>query len=208
MLRRFTILADGPTDRALRPIVSWVLGRIPSVACAGFIVEFSVAPHAKDNSLRSRVAESIREFPCDILFVHRDAEREPMKNRIAEIETAVCNLHALFVPIVPVRMTEAWLLIDADAIRRASDNPNGRTPLDIPRGALLEGLPDPKTTCDNLLIRASEKSGRRRQKFARPSELAERRTRIAELIVDFSPLLRLPAFHSFCKEVEAACARL
>jgi hypothetical protein len=131
-----------------------------------------------------------------------------MQNRIAEIEVAVRELHSLYVPIIPVRMTEAWLLIDEAAIRRAADNPNGAVPLDIPPVARLESLPDPKATCDALLISASEKSGRRRKMFTRDSELAARRTRIAELIDDFSPLNQLSAFRAFCDRVEVACTRL
>ncbi len=125
--------------------------------------------------------------------------------RTAEIQAAVQGLQDRFVPVVPVRMTEAWLLIDAPAIRRAADNPNGIVPLSMPQIGRLESLPDPKDTCNNLLIQASEKSGRRRERFARPSELGRRRMRVAELIDDFSPLKQLPAFRSFCERVKAAC---
>jgi hypothetical protein len=36
------------------------------------------------------------------------------------------------IPVVPVRMTEAWLLADEFAIRSAPGNPNGTQSLDLP----------------------------------------------------------------------------
>ena len=208
MPRRFTLVGDGPTDRALLPIVNWVLRQIPSNVNKGFIVEFTAARGPEGLSLQSRLPLALRDFPCDVLLVHRDAEKESMETRIMEIEKAVPKLHPRFVPIVPVHMTEAWLLIDIAAIRRAADNPNGIVPLTIPPIGRLESLPDPKETCNTLLIQASEKSGRRRERFKRPSELGLHRARIAELIRDFSPLKQLPAFCSFCKRVQAACEGL
>jgi hypothetical protein len=205
---RFTILGDGATDRALKPIARWALGQIPAIVGSGYLVEFTVGRYASSNTLPSRIEAAIREFPCNILLVHRDAEKEPVASRIAEIETATEGLGGLFVPVVPVRMTEAWLLIDESAIRRAADNPNGKTPLDMPPLAKLEHLPDPKAICDVLLIAASEKSGRRRSKFARHTELAARRSRVADLIQDFSPLDQLPAFQAFRNRVSTACAAL
>ena len=208
MPRRFTIIGDGPTDRALVPIVNWVLCQIPSYANKGFVVDFTAARGPDGLSLQSRLPVALHDFPSDVFFVHRDAERESLDTRIAEIEAAVQMLRDRFVPLVPVRMTEAWLLIDVAAIRRAADNPNGTVPLPIPPLARLESLPDPKETCNSLLIQASEKSGRRRERFNRPSELGFRRIRIAGLINDFSPLKQLPAFCTFCDRVQAACQGL
>ena len=205
MPRRFTIIGDGPTDRALVPIVTWVLHQIPSNAKRGLVVNFTAARGPAGLSLQSRLPVALRDFPSNVFFIHRDAEREPLAARVAEIEAAVRMLRHRFVPLVPVRMTEAWLLIDIAAIRRAADNPNGTVPLPMPPIARLESLPDPKETCNSLLIQASEKSGRRRERFNRPAELGFRRIRIAELIGDFSPLRQLPAFCSFCERVQAAC---
>jgi hypothetical protein len=89
-------------------------------------------------------------------------------------------------------MTEAWLLIDEGAIRRAAGNPNGTILLPLPKLARLEALADPKALLRNCLVRASEKTGRRLQQFER--DLAERAERVAELTTDFSPLRELPAF--------------
>jgi hypothetical protein len=196
---RFTILGDGPTDSSLKPIISWMLERQPSVARNGFVVEFTTGrggDPAFANALASRIQRAQREFPCDLFFIHRDAEAEPPIKRLEEIAEAAAFVADLppYVPAIPVRMTEAWLLIDEKAIKRAADNPNGLTDLHLPPPRKLEDIPDPKQICDDLLIAAAEKSGRRLQKFRRPSELAWRRVRLASLIGDFTPLMQVPAF--------------
>jgi hypothetical protein len=207
MLYRFTIVGDGPTDRALKPIVNWALLEIPHVASTGFLVDFTVG-RGENNDLASRIKRAVRELPCDILLVHRDAEKEPPSQRLDEIGVATKGITSQYVPIVPVRMTEAWLLVNEQAIRHAADNPNGSVRLEIPRISQLEALPDPKDVCNTLLVTASESNGRRRHKFSRESELAARRCRIAELINDFSPLRSVPAFATFQQLLQTACAGL
>jgi hypothetical protein len=93
-------------------------------------------------------------------------------------------------------MTEAWLLIDEEALRRAAGNPNGRTPLKLPSITQLENIPNPKDELHRLLKDASELTGRRLRQF----NVQERARRLADLIEDFSPLRKLSAF----QELEAA----
>src|SRR5208283_4198439 len=90
----------------------------------------------------------------------------------------------------PVRMQEAWLLIDQHAIRRAAGNPASHIPLNMPDLNRIEALPNPKDTLYSLLRVASDFTGRRLHRL-NPASL---RYRVAELIADFSPLRNLPAF--------------
>lgn len=99
-------------------------------------------------------------------------------------------------------MTEAWLLIDEQAIRQAADNPNGSVRLKLPTVLTLELLPDPKELLNELLVEASEKTGRRLEKFRRVSELAWRRGRVTELIEDYRLLRSLGAFQVFEKHLD------
>ena len=52
--------------------------------------------------------------------------------------------------VVPVRMQEAWLLIDEAALRRAAGDPNGTQPLAMPDVQRLEELADPKQLIANF----------------------------------------------------------
>ncbi len=90
-------------------------------------------------------------------------------------------------------MTEAWLLLDEQAIRSAAGNPNGKIDLKIRRIHTLENLPDPKQVLFDALKLASGLSGRRLEKF-RPDE---HRHLVAERIDNFLPLRKLSAFQKF-----------
>jgi hypothetical protein len=159
----------------------------------------------RTNKLEERVGLAIEYFPCDILFVHRDAENEGYDFRLKEIETArtqITNQSLRCVPVIPVRMMEAWLFVDELAIRKASGNPNGTIPLDLP--ADPESIADPKTLLHKTLEKASELTARRLKKF-RPHE---RTHLIPDNISDFTPLRRLSAFTNLESELSNAIAAL
>lgn len=153
-------------------------------------------------NLVDRIRWSLELYPCDMLYVHRDAEKQPHEVRVAEIKQAVekatISEEKPVVCVIPVRMQEAWLLFDEQALRFASGNPNGQHPLQLPPLATLEQLPNPKEVLYNLLREASRLYGRRRRKLL-ASKLARR---VAEFVADFSPLRNLPAFSALETEVE------
>ncbi len=189
---RFTLLADGPSDAALLPILIWVIKRDSRVSeIDGQFAHPAALPPARAG-LAIRAAAALSLFPSNILFVHRDAEREPYKIRRQEImETLAQPMQSTyFVPVVPVRMTEAWLLFDEAAIRSAAGNPNGGMPLNLPRLQDIESIPMPKDSLQTALKTACELRGRALAKF----NAREAAGRVAELINDFSPLSRLAAF--------------
>ena len=97
-------------------------------------------------------------------------------------------------------MSEAWLLFDEPAIRRAAGNPNGKVTLDMPRLATLEYIPDPKERLYNLLTEASEYSGRRLKSF-KPDFKSRL---VAQHLDDFSPLRQLSAL----RKLEADLLRI
>jgi hypothetical protein len=193
---RFTLVADGPTDAVLLHPLKWLLisnGIVKPVE--GVWADLRQLPIPPD-SLANKIAKAIDLYPCDLLFIHRDAEREPRVNRINEIQRAVkvassdLFTNRPYVCVIPVRMTESWLLFDEVPIRRASGNPEGRNHLDIPSLNRIEEISDPKVTLHNLLRQATELPARRLRNFS-PEKASYR---LAELIDDFSPLRRLPAF--------------
>ena len=190
---RFTLVSDGSSDDVLLHVLRWVL------------IEANVAlpldPRWADlrrlrqppPDLSSRIQRSVELYPCDLLFVHRDAEGQNPVLRREEIEAA---LEAAAIPdvpavcVTPVRMTEAWLLFDDALIREAAGNPRGEERLNLPPIRRLEELPDPKAVLREVLCTASGRRGRRLQKF----EVAKAARRLAELITDFSRLRGVSAF--------------
>ena len=107
------------------------------------------------------------ESEFDLLFVHRDADAAGHEARTREIVEALANadLNVNPVPIVPVRATEAWILLDEAAIRRVAGKPRGRHPLNLPKPSRVEHLADPKGTLETALAAASGCSGNRLRKF-------------------------------------------
>ena len=199
---RFTLVTKGPTDVVLMPILKWLLQE--QGVSAPIAPSFSEIPgRLPVKGLAGRIEYAVNEYPCELLFIHRDSDKELPRSRRNEIETALESLkNKLSIPpsicVVPVRMTEAWLLIDESAIRRASGKPNGRLPLKLPKVAELESLSNPKETLLNLLLQASELAGRKRRKFERASGSRQ----VADFLDDFSPLRGLWAFQKLEKDVK------
>ena len=199
---RYTLVADGSSDRALLPILTWLLrqfcGAIPIQA---EFADLRRLPHPPKR-LSERIHWSVELYPGDLLFVHRDAERAPIEKREAEIRKALAESpvenSVRVVCVVPVRMQEAWLLIDEAALRKAAGNPNGTQPLAMPDGQKLEALADPKQRLWELLRQASGLRGRRLERFNWRSSAH----RVAEMIGDFGPLYKLAAFRRLAAEVE------
>lgn len=188
----YTLLSDGASDRALLPVLDWVLRRQSNRDFQAQWADLRRLPRPP-RDLSDRIVVSLSLYPCDLLFVHRDAEGLGYAKRAAEIERhlnarpshpAVC--------VVPVRMQEAWLLCDEGALRRAAGNPQGRVNLRLPAPSRLESIVDPKNLLWDLLRTACELGPSRLRRF----NPAERVYRLAELIEDFSPLRSLSAFRA------------
>jgi hypothetical protein len=173
------------------PIIEWLIAQHrPELGVLG---QLATGMGTVGLALAKRIPVALRLFPCELLFVHRDAEGEPLAIRLGEIGSAMGQLHPNFVPIIPVRMTEAWLLSDEAAIRSAAENRAGQMALNLPSKKNWESAPDPKKILFDALIVASEKSGRALSKF-KPQR---QRPLIAQRTRDFSGLRGLPSFDFF-----------
>jgi hypothetical protein len=200
---RFTLVTDGPTDAVLLRPLRWLLIK-NGVVRPIEPVWADLRPLPKPpTQLVDKIKFAIDLYPCDLIFVHRDAEKEPFENRIAEIRRCIPLASSdLFtkphVCVVPVRMTEAWYLFDEAQIRRAAGNPSGSSKLSLPPISRVESLPNPKETLRELIVQATELPQRRLKKF----KLEQAVHRLAELIEDFSPLRQLPAFRRLENELK------
>jgi hypothetical protein len=189
---RYVLLGDGGRDAALGYVIDWAIRSLDSS-----VTPERAAFRKHSGAIEASVADALRRYEPEMLFVHRDAEGLALDARRAEIPLNGGRI----VRVVPVRMTEAWLLIDEAAVRRAAGNRNGTMALGLPQPADLEDLTNPKATLFNTLVTASGfTSGRRRKRFNRDE--AEWPERLASLIGDFTPLRQLPAFLAFESELK------
>ncbi len=198
----YTLITDGPFDAALRPILTWLLIENG--------VQFAIQAEWADlralrnppGRLEQKILVAIDYYPCDILFIHRDAEHQTRADRVGEIQRALNIVSESVNPpphvcVVPVRLTEAWLLFDEQAIRTAAGNSRGYQALNLPYLRSLENLPHPKDLLYETIRTASELRGRRLRRLP----VAEYAVRVAELIEDFSALRQLSAFRELEAEV-------
>jgi hypothetical protein len=201
-----TLVTDGAGDRALIAPITWLLhAKLPGTPVR---IEWANLARLRRPpiGLADRIQVALDYYPCDILLVHRDAERERREKRVVEIQAAIKEVSAAqpHLCVVTVRMQEAWMLIDEDAIRGAAGNPNGMVALALPKLHKLEDEPDPKRILHELLRKASELTGRRLKKFS----AAANAHRVAELVEDWRPLRKLAAFVAFEAELDARIAAL
>ena len=190
-----TLLAEGNNDEALTFHLTWLLRHnfpATDVASTIFVSPDEVAGIPRTN-ISERMRQALFNHPCDILFVHRDADAENDLPRAQEIRDAAAELAEEFqniVSVIPVQALEAWLLFDSAAIYRAV----GRTPrqsLTLPLLREIEGLHNPKQEFHNQLRNAAQFSGCKASQF-KPHQtqyyLAVARS-IAESPTAFAPLL-------------------
>jgi hypothetical protein len=197
---RIALLADGRSDRALLHVIRWVLRAAdPEVVLA----QSGFRPRDMAADFAAEIKAMVELHAPAILFVHRDAEAQDPELRWREIPDTA---QAALVRVVPVRMTEAWLLFDELAIRTAVGRPSRRARLYLPPLQRVESLPDPKGLLRDLLLAAAEATGRRRKRLLQDHGNVVQR--VAELIRDFAPLRVLPAFARFEHDCRETLARL
>lgn len=203
---RLTLLADGRSDACLLSLLRWLVAEIMREVQIEPVFADLAAMREPPRLLSARIRAAIELYPCDLLFVHRDAETQTVEDRVGEIQRAIGATMAAgqWVPVVPVRMTEAWLLVDERAIREAAANPSGKIPLGLPPLSRLEALPSPKDTLRSTLEIASERTGRRLLQFKR--DMGQHVQRVAQLMQKREMLRELPAFMRLEKDTREALA--
>ncbi len=196
-----TLLGEGPSDDALMAIIEWVL-KHPSLGLfpeADVVLQFDNPNRfPRTFSLADRIVESSRDLPCDVLFIHHDADSSTPAVWARAIREAISEARRRAddvppsVPIVPVREMEVWLLIDEMSIRRVARKPQGRAPLNLPGIHEIERCADPKAVLREALRLASELPRRR---WHQVDSIVPRA--VADVIENYAPLRQLPAFQAF-----------
>lgn len=206
-VRRLLFLGEGSSDEGITVHIERI-----AEAC-----EVPVAVTAPDMELLSLVdrsvagkLEAVRRLggEYDLLLIHRDADRTSRAERVSEIRAATEKAmpDRPWVPVVPIRMTEAWLVLDELLIREVAGNPKGRIPLSIPAPREAERIADPKALLKELLATASELTGRRRRMFQ--ARFAYHRRLILERIDPQGQVGMLGSWQAFESDLRAGLAAL
>lgn len=166
-MHRVLFLGEGTSDEGIAFHVERIATEC-GVDVAITVPRLDLVPGLVDRSVAGKLtAISRMGGSYDVVVVHRDADRDGREARMKEIRDAVHEVmpDVRHICAIPVRMTEAWLVLDEAAIREVAGNPNGRIPLDLPRPNGAERIADPKALLKDLLVTASGLAGRRRRDF-------------------------------------------
>ena len=199
---RFLFVCEGATDTPLAFHIQRLL-----VAFGRRYVDFEISTVGR--TLVDKVRNGLRLSPhFDLLFIHRDADNVGWEVRLSEIEQAVreVRFHEPWVPIIPVRMTEAWLLLDEPAIRRAVRKPDGRRAVTLPAPSEVERRANPRDILNTALLDASEMRGRRRTGLRQ--DLPTLRRNLLETLPIGGPLEQLESWRRFRDDTIAALDRI
>ena len=201
-IRNGLFVAEGTSDHPLADIVeSLFISR-------GVDVNLSRPDFSRLEKVKKDVASRVTAG-CELLaatpevvVVHRDADNAGLTARREEIVAAVaeCAPSSIVVPVIPIRMTEAWLLLDEEAIRFVAGNPRGREPLGLPKRHEVERVSDPKERLRNCLLDAASVTGRRRTQLAR--RFPENRRQLLERLDPDGPVTSLPSWIELSRSVE------
>ena len=195
----FLLVCDGPSDAGLG-------NHIQSLLVGAGALQVNWTASYVGRRLPEKIALGLEQssYP-NMLFVHRDTECSDPNDRYIEIRSAVnaCGYIGPLTPIVPRRMTEAWLLLGEPAIREVVGRPRGIEPLRLPVPRSIERLPDPKERLRQALFDAYSPRGRRRRKQFDASWGAYR-NRLLENLPVGGPLEQLESWTRFRDDTVAA----
>lgn len=206
-----TLISDGSSDATLLQVIKWSISQLyPELPVQCKYADFrNLKYKIKAGDIATRIRVAYEMFPFDICFYHRDAESNDTKRivtqRKSEIRAQVPTEYAdKIVCIIPVRMMEAWLLIDEMAIKSAANNSNYAQRLHMPALRQIENLSDPKDTLHSLLKDAKNSSKRRLSSFNIEAAVHN----VSMYIEDFSPLKSLLSYQLFEEELKIALNQL
>ncbi|MEV7870923.1 hypothetical protein AB0P17_33600 [Streptomyces sp. NPDC088124] len=183
------LLTEGASDQwFLGPLIDRQIAALAQRPAVGFDYSgvvtgecFTVAPRV---AVVREVADLLQYF--DVVMIHHDHNERAKVDAIREHFAADASR---IVGLVPVRETEAWMLADTDALRRAS--PGSDSAWEVPHD--VEKIADPKAALKAAL------GGRR--------DVESSFDRLGQTVA-LEKLLKLPAYRRWFSELATAMREL
>lgn len=207
MLVHFLFVGEGSSDDGMVPHLESLCIAAGASEVTGVAPDFRRLPRAVGRTVEAKLRAALALEPAaNLVFVHRDADARNGTKRYDEIAqaAAACGCHKPVVCIVPIQETEAWLLLDEAAIRRAVGRPRAVVHLDLPSPDQVERTAQPKERLKEVLVRASEATGRRLERVRRDFPL-HRKALLQDLLVA-GPLERVSSWVRLRDDLRGALA--
>lgn len=209
------LFAEGPTDH---DFLGGLLLRVVRDLCArkaltpvelGEVRRHHSSGAAGDAPRELRILEAARADlgAWDLLFIHADGNSDQRRAREERVEPAVQKLVVELagyggrtVAVVPVRSTEAWMLVDGEALREVFGSSFSDEGLGLPaRPRDVEKLSDPRAKLRETFQATTPR--RRALRRGWDSELLAAR-------VSLQALRQVPAYQRFEEDLEKALKQL
>jgi hypothetical protein len=172
-------------------------------------IEVTKAPSFVDDVVAAS-HKGTHDFGISVLCIHTDADKQTdtyaFNNKInpalRRIETEPDEICKIIVPIVPVRMTEAWMLADKDLLKSRIGTKKSDRELGFDKQP--EQIMDPKKVINDAIRTAYQERSRRHRN---DSDISALYHQIGES-VSLDVLRQLPSFRKFEDHVRNAFREL
>ena len=199
----FAFLCEGSSDTGLIAHLETLLVHFGAQEVTGM-------PDTRKGTIPARLRQLLTEETgtgIDMVFIHRDSDGPDRNGREREIRRGVEESgfpHPL-IPVIPVQETEAWLLLDEQAIRDVVAS-KGKQSLRLPKPNAIEGTRKPKEILQKALLAASETSGRRLKK--EKNSFNHHRRVLLQRLDPFGAVRDLPSWQCLERDIQRALAQL
>lgn len=205
MIVHFVFIGEGSSDEGMIPHLESLCIEAGATEVTGVAPDFRRLPGSVGHGVEAKLRAALSLEPeANLVFVHRDADGRVGSARYIEIDAAVtaCDCEQPVVCVVPIQETEAWLLLDEMAIRRAVGRPRGRVLLGLPAPDAVERMARPKERLREVLELASEATGRRLERVRDDFPL-HRRALLQDLPTT-GPLEQVPSWQQLRNDLRSA----
>lgn len=201
MKMEFALICEGSSDEGLVHQIERLCIDAGFEEARGVIPEFHRIGNVGKAIPDRLKALTLLEPDIEIVFIHRDSDGRDPTQRYIEITESLQDFSDKYkwIGVVPVQELEAWLLTDENGIRYVSENPNGRIALDLPTGAKVELIASPKEKLWDALVKASQLTGRKLDKFKKT--LPKRRHMLVERMQENHELDNVPSWLRLCTDI-------
>ena len=199
----FAFLCEGSSDTGLIAHLETLLVHFGAQEATGM-------PDTRKGTIPARLRQLRTEETgtgIDMVFIHRDSDGPDREGREREIRRGVeeSGFPHPFIPVIPVQETEAWLLLDEQAIRDVVAS-KGKQPLRLPKPNAIEGTRKPKEILQKALLAASETSGRRLKK--EKNSFNHHRRVLLQRLDPFGAVRDLPSWQCLERAIKRALEQL
>ena len=206
-------ICEGKTDRRLLSNIIRKTFEELAFECKGQIEVYEPEFIASEgNKFVEKVTSAAKKAKwANILCVHTDSDSESddeafnfrINPAFEYVKEEKGNLCKNLVAIVPIQMSEAWMLADSELLLEEIGANDRRRQLNLPRQNQIERKSDPKSLIEEILRITNDSSGRRRSRLT----ISELYTPISQKI-NLDHLKNLSAFDKFYQNAKKALVRI